>query len=128
VEGNKINPKDNEKGRLPVNGRLPSPTRNRVSWNPNKVNFPSNPSPGFPIPGPYNVIEDLAKVPVHMTLLDALRTPAQFEDLSRVLQAPPTPRMEQRVHLSKESSSQHKEAYDVIDSDPGVPPYLSFNF
>ena len=81
---------------------------------------------------PYNVVEDLAKVPAHMTLLDALRTPAQFENLSRVLQAPLTPRIEQRLPLSKESTSQPREAYDVIDLDPGVPPFyisvLIFDF
>jgi hypothetical protein len=94
VEGTKIDPKDNEKGKLPMNGRLPSPPRNRVLWTPNKVNFPNNPPPCFPIPGPYNVVEDLAKVPVHMTLLDDLRTPTQFENILCVLQAPPTPQIE----------------------------------
>ena len=105
VEGTKIDPKDNEKRKVLMNGRLPSPPRNRVSWTPNKVNFPNNPPPWFPTSIRYNVVEDLVKVPTHTTLLDGLRTHAQFENLSRVLQAPPTPRMEQRVPLSKESSS-----------------------
>jgi hypothetical protein len=81
VEGTKIDPKANEKGKLPENGRLLSPSRNRVSWTPNKVNVPSNPPHCFPIPRPYNVVEDLVKFPAHMTLLDALKTPAQFENL-----------------------------------------------
>jgi hypothetical protein len=81
---------------------------------------------------PYNILEDLVKVPTHMTLLDALRTPSQFENLSHVLQAPFTPRTELRLPLSKESTSQPREAYDVIDLDPGVPPFyisvLIFDF
>jgi len=88
VEGTIIDPKDNEKVKLPTNGRLPSPPRNRVPWTPNKVNLPNNPPPCFPTPVPYNVLEDLANVPAHMTLLYALRTHAQFENLSHVLQEP----------------------------------------
>jgi hypothetical protein len=91
VEEAKRYPKDNEKGKILVNGILPSPTRNRVPWTPNKVKFPNNPPPCFPTPIPYNVIEYISKVPTHMTLLDALRTPTQFENLSCVLKAPPTP-------------------------------------
>jgi hypothetical protein len=91
VEEAKIDPKDNEKGKISMNGRLPSPTRNRVPWTKNKVNLPNNPPPCFPTPVPYNVIEYLAKVITHMTLLDALRTLAHFENLSCVLQATPTP-------------------------------------
>jgi hypothetical protein len=90
---------------------------------PNKVNFPNNPPPCFQILGPYNVIEDIEKVSTHMKLLYSFRTSPQFENLSHVLQAPPTPRIEQRVHLSKDSSHQLKEAYDVIDIDPGFPPF-----
>jgi len=81
---------------------------------------------------PYNVIEDLVKDPAHMTLLDSLRTPTQFENLSHVLQAPLTPQTEHRLPLSKESTSQPREAYDVIDLDPGIPPFyisvLIFDF
>jgi hypothetical protein len=132
VEEAKSDPKDNEKGKLPVSGRLPSPTRNRVPWTPNKVNLPNKPPPCFPTLIPYNVVEYLAKVPTHMKLLDALRTPAQFENLSCVLQAPLTPIMKHRLPLSKESSSQPREAYDVIDLDHGVPPFyisvLIFDF
>jgi hypothetical protein len=106
-----------------MNGRLPSPLRNWVLWTPNKEHLCNNPLPYFPIPIHYNVVEYLAKVPTHMTLLYALKTPNQFENLSHVLQEPPNPQMEQRVSLSKDSSSQPKEAYDVIDLDPRVPPF-----
>jgi hypothetical protein len=52
VEETKSDPKDIENGKLPVNGRLPSPTRNRVPWTPNKVNLPNNPLPCFLTPMP----------------------------------------------------------------------------
>jgi hypothetical protein len=120
--GAKTDPKDNGKNKAIMSGRSPSPLKNRAPWAPNKV-LPNDPPPHFPILGPYNVVEYLVKVPTHMTLLDALRTPTQFENLSCVLQAPPTSQIEQRDPLSKEASSQPKEAYDVIDLDPGVPPF-----
>ena len=91
MEGTEIDPKDNEKSKVLMNGRLPSPPRNRVRWTRNKVNFSTNPPPYFPIPGPYNFFQDISKVLAHMTFLDALITLAQFENLSCVLQAPPTP-------------------------------------
>jgi hypothetical protein len=91
VEGTKIDPKEKEKRKFHVNGRLPSPPRNMVSWTLNKVNLRNNPPPCFPILATYKVIGYLAKVPTHMMLLDSLRKFAQFENLSRVLQAPPTP-------------------------------------
>jgi hypothetical protein len=127
VEGAKTNPKENGKNKSIIIGRSPSPPRNQVPWTPNKV-VPNDPPPCFPTLGSYNVVEDIAKFPTHMTLLDALRTLVQFENLSRVLQTLSTSQIAMRVPISKEAFSQPKEAYDAIDLNPRIPPfYVSLN-
>ena len=85
----KTNPKDSDKGKSTMNCRSPSPLRIRVPYTPTKPNFPNNaPHIYFLVPTPYNVVEDLSKVPTNMALLNSLRTVAQVENMSHVFQAP----------------------------------------
>jgi len=122
VEGDKTDPKDNGKNKSIIIGRSPSPLRNQVPWTPNKV-VPNDPPPCFSTLGSYNIVEDIAKFPTHMTLLDALRTLVQFENLSHVLQTLSTSQIAMRVPILKEAFSQPKEAYDAIDLNPRIPPF-----
>jgi hypothetical protein len=65
----KPDPKDKSKIKSPMSGVSPSSLGNIVYWVLNKV-IPCNelPPPHFPMLGPYNVLEDLAKKFTHMTL------------------------------------------------------------
>jgi len=89
VERDKIDPKDNGKNKAIMSEKSPYPLNKISPWDPNKV-LPNDPSPHFPILGPYNVIEYLTKVLTHIALVYSLRTPTKIENLSCVLQDPPS--------------------------------------